>query len=451
MDLSRPPPPPPPPQIDPNSDYAKATNAGRIVGVVAVFHFIALTFVALRTYVRAFMVKSVGLDDGFIMLSVLIALGSWICLCLQVPYGLGRHGPAIPPDDRIHFEHISFWKTVMTDGFAMGFLRVSMALSLMRLNRETRWYKYSLYTIIVFVILYTIQATVVLFSYCKPYSGWWEFQWMNPFDPRCFDFNLFLNLTYWNISCNIFTDICLGVLPIPIVWNLKMKLRLRLYVIGILNLGYFSIAAGICKAVFMLTTGGSPDNTFDYWVHFWQNLQLNIGIIAACAQFLRPLLGRVLKLNSTSAKSYPQYNQEGRGKYGLQTIGSSAPNKRRTRLGSHNVDEFELQTKNLELEEEGRDSGVVGVDEISSEMSSPATMVHRDGGLTPPPPPRRPHHRELDSGNASHSAAAFYAETTTTTTVSPDSNSEEFILHKSQKEMEGIVCRKDYIVQYSVR
>lgn len=62
--------PPPPPQIDPESDYAQASNAGRIVGVVAVFHFIALTFVTLRTYVRAFMVKSFGFDDGLIILSV---------------------------------------------------------------------------------------------------------------------------------------------------------------------------------------------------------------------------------------------------------------------------------------------------------------------------------------------------------------------------------------------
>lgn len=72
---------PPPSQIDPDSDYAKASNAGRIVGVVAVFHFIALTFVALRTYVRAFMVKSVGLDDGFILLSVVRSS----CLPLVAP------------------------------------------------------------------------------------------------------------------------------------------------------------------------------------------------------------------------------------------------------------------------------------------------------------------------------------------------------------------------------
>jgi hypothetical protein len=111
-------------------------------------------------------------------------------------------------------------------------------------------------------VAYSIQAIVWLFVYCTPYSGWWEFQWINPFDPRCHDFNVFLGLTYWNIcelagsrlrvnlkvfmlmraACNIFTDVVLGALPIPIIWNLKMKLRVRLYVIGILNLGYLYAA-----------------------------------------------------------------------------------------------------------------------------------------------------------------------------------------------------------------
>lgn len=40
------------------------------------------------------------------------------------------------------------------------------------------------------------------------------------------------------LACNIFTDVCLGALPIPIIWNLKMKLRVRVYVIAVLNLGY---------------------------------------------------------------------------------------------------------------------------------------------------------------------------------------------------------------------
>ncbi|KAL8369498.1 hypothetical protein RB595_000020 [Gaeumannomyces hyphopodioides] len=326
---------PPAPQPSFPPEYVAASNASRIVGVVGLFHVLALTTVALRIYARVFVVKAFGADDGLIIATVLLALGSWICLILQVPYGLGRHGLTIPSHDRVRFEEITFWKTVLSDGVALGLLRISMAISLLRLKKDLAWYRWSLYGVMGFVVLYSIQAIAWLFVYCTPFSGWWEFQWMNPFDSRCHDFNLFVNLVYWNVSCHIFTDVLLGTLPIPIIWSLKMKLRIKLYVIGILNLGYFAILMGILKAVFMLTTGGDPDQTFDYWVHFWQNLQLNIGIIAACASFLKPLLGRVLKLNSTAGRhgySSQQYKVSGgRAGFGTGTIGSGGGTRNRAR------------------------------------------------------------------------------------------------------------------------
>lgn len=48
-------------------EYVNASNAGRIVGVVGVFHFIAFTFVSLRLYVRLFMVRAFGVDDALII------------------------------------------------------------------------------------------------------------------------------------------------------------------------------------------------------------------------------------------------------------------------------------------------------------------------------------------------------------------------------------------------
>jgi hypothetical protein len=214
---------------------------------------------------------------------------SWICLVLQIPHGLGRHGWVVPVEERIKFEQITFWKTVFSDGVAMGLLRISMAISLLRLKKDLKWYRYSLFAVMGkcvlwrcssysflvqstyrlfvagFVVAYSIQAIAWLFVYCTPFSGWWEFQWMNPFDPRCKSFTTFVNLVYWNIcefllgwpaiplplslthamfltiynaACNIFTDVLLGALPVPIIWGLKMRLRVKLYVIGILNLGY---------------------------------------------------------------------------------------------------------------------------------------------------------------------------------------------------------------------
>ncbi|KAK3297344.1 uncharacterized protein B0H64DRAFT_122936 [Chaetomium fimeti] len=399
---------PPDPSTFP-PEYVNASNAARIVGIVGFFHFIALTFVSLRLYVRLFMVRAFGVDDALILAAYALALMSWICLVLQIPYGLGRHGLVVPVEDRIKFEEITFWKTVFSDGFAMGLLRVSMAVSLLRLKKDLKWYRWSLFAIMGFVVAYSIQAIAWLFVYCTPFSGWWEFQWMNPFDPRCHDFNLFVNLVYWNISCNIFTDVLLGALPIPIIWTLKMKLRVRLYVIGILNLGYLAVLMGVLKAVYMLTTGGDPDAIFDYWVHFWQNLQLNIGIIAACASFLKPLVGRLLKINSSVGYSYPStpYGRSGRTPMGVETIGSKYPNRRRAADQSHE-DDFELRTKN-----NGSPVGETRV--VTSVEGAPSRRNSPD----------------------------YSAEN-----VAPDNNSEEIILQK-QDTAYGIMMTRDVSVRYS--
>ena len=36
----------------------------------------------------------------------------------------------------------------------------------------------------------------------------------------------------------IFTDVLLATVPIPIIWKLQMKRRVKMYLIGVLSLGY---------------------------------------------------------------------------------------------------------------------------------------------------------------------------------------------------------------------
>ena len=54
-------------------EYVNESNAGRIIALVGVFHFIALIFVVLRVYVRLFMVRAFGVDDGLIIVAVVSA------------------------------------------------------------------------------------------------------------------------------------------------------------------------------------------------------------------------------------------------------------------------------------------------------------------------------------------------------------------------------------------
>jgi len=171
---------------------------------------------------------------------------------------------------------------------------------------------------------------------------------------------------------------------------------------------------GILKAVFMLTTGGDPDAIFNYWVHFWENMQLNIGIMAACASFLKPLVGRLLKLNSTAGgySSYPSsggryYNRSGRtpmgGGTGGGNIGSryANGNKRRAADQSDVEDEFELHVQGRQKQQ-------------PEQVVESVQAALRDYAST--------------SGGA----------------ASSDSNSEEIILQKQQ----GIILTRDVTIRY---
>ena len=87
---------------------------------------------------------------------------AWICLILQIPYGLGRHGLVIPIPDRIKFEQITFWKTVFSDGVAMGLLRLSMAISLLRLKSDLNWYRWSLFAVMGTLLLPLLSLCWIL-------------------------------------------------------------------------------------------------------------------------------------------------------------------------------------------------------------------------------------------------------------------------------------------------
>ncbi|KXH35419.1 hypothetical protein CSIM01_10178 [Colletotrichum simmondsii] len=394
-------------------EYVNASNAGRIVGVVGAFHFIALAFVSLRVYARVVILRAFGTEDALIVAAA-HDLDPRPCL-------LGLPGPSNTlrsrsswldnPDKRQNQIRTDIlledgfirWRRDGTvediDGNKFASTKKGSTMVSMVALRGNWYYEYEVVASdprlpwlksVGFVIAYSIQAIAWLFVYCTPYSGWWEFQWMNPFDSRCHDFNLFINLTYWNIC--------------------------------ILNLGYFAVIMGILKAVFMLTTGGSPDAIFDYWVHFWQNLQLNIGIIAACASYLKPLFGRFLRINS-SVDYYPSNERYGRS--GQTPLGAGASrntpyasgNRRTSRIPLDRSlhDEFEMHTKDEFSVTERYISGTGTRDEV---VRSPIAMEGRC------------------------SAEAVYAGA-----LPSDTNSEEIILQKEHGR--GIVCTRDFSVKYS--
>ncbi|KAL2151051.1 hypothetical protein VTH82DRAFT_6149 [Thermothelomyces myriococcoides] len=327
---------------------AAESNTGMILGVLTVFHAIALIFVGLRIYARAVIIKTFGKDDVFIVLSALCAIGGWSVFIYQAGHGLGKHEDTISPEDKILFAHAGFWQSVISANWALGFLKISIGFNLLRLSSGT-WYRRCLWATIIFVCCYTFMGMMTFLLYCKPMKGAWD----RSVKSKCYSISLFVAFALINTSFNIVTDVLFATFPVPVIWKLKMRRKLKLYLVGILSLGYFAVVMGIVKAIYQIAFSRQADKTFRQSIQFWGFLQLQLGIIAACATSLKPIFSRILKLSNDQYYGTPggQYGHasrsRGRRTTGIfQGTGSVAGTGTGTKKGAAGVvvDSYELHT-----------------------------------------------------------------------------------------------------------
>ncbi|KAK0716556.1 hypothetical protein B0T21DRAFT_351996 [Apiosordaria backusii] len=277
---------------------AAESNSTLFIAVVCVVWSLAFCTALVRFYTRAIVVRSFGKDDIFMVLAVLCGIGglaAWIVGCHN---GYGQHQDTIPRDSWMVLLEAQFFQSVIEASFAFGFLKISIALSLLRLSRG-KWYKWILWGLISFTCFYTLFAFITFMARCQPISG----QWNPDIKPKCYGKVIYRNFGLFNTACNIFTDLSFATLPIPLIWSLQLQRRIRIYLIAILSGGYFAVGLGIAKGIYIIAYVNNNDGTF---------LQLDIGIIAACAPTLRPLLGRFLKLSPGIAYREANYYRAGK-------------------------------------------------------------------------------------------------------------------------------------------
>ncbi|EQB53454.1 hypothetical protein GCG54_00005355 [Colletotrichum gloeosporioides] len=318
------------------------SNTVRIVTVVTIFHALAFISVSLRLYARIWLIKAPGWDDWVMVLTILCALGGWIVFIIQSHYGLGKHQASIPKPELVELQHAGLFQSIISAALGIMFLKISISLNLLRLGAK-KWYKWGLWFIIVFTFIQSGSGVFTFTFYCQPTARFWD----KTVAGTCWPIKVFVGLGIMNTALNIFTDVVLATLPIPLIWNLQMKRKVRLYVIGILSLGYFAVAMGIVKAIYQIGFGANPDKTFEQSIQFWGFLQLQLGIIAACAPTFKPLVGRMLRLTSYDDYTNETPNNGSKKHPTLATIGGTGGtgNRRHTMRsgGTHAVrDQYEL-------------------------------------------------------------------------------------------------------------
>ncbi|KAK5988694.1 Wortmanamides biosynthesis cluster C-like protein [Cladobotryum mycophilum] len=133
-------------------------------------------------------------------------------------------------------------------------------------------------------VVWFFIATFVIVFQCNPIHAYWDTFVMPPY---CHD-TPHLLLGYE--MTNLFLDIAILSIPVPMVWKLQLEMSKKISLIAIFLLGAFVCVASIIR----LTAIWNPpdvDKNFNFsGIMMWSTLQMGIAITCACLPTLGPLL-----------------------------------------------------------------------------------------------------------------------------------------------------------------
>ncbi|CZR63592.1 related to integral membrane protein [Phialocephala subalpina] len=272
---------------------AKVADVNRgpaILGATITVTILAFASVCARMYVRVRMIRSTGPDDYVILFAMLLSLIGIGFVIPEVQNGAGRHVALVEPAKAKLGLELNFI-TQPIYLWAITIVKCSIALFLLRIA-PTKFFKRLLWGTIIFLLVYTFAAFMTIVLQCKNLA----INWDTTVQTTCWAPTTLRNLSYVNSSINIFTDLMMAALPIPMLWNLQINGRVKASLCCIMGLGIFACVSSIMKLSTLPSYGLTGDFLFDStMITIWTIVECNVGIITACLPCLKPLFKRMLE------------------------------------------------------------------------------------------------------------------------------------------------------------
>jgi hypothetical protein len=115
-------------------------------------------------------------------------------------------------------------------------IKASIAIFLLRIC-VIKWHRIVIFTVIVVTEIYSVFFFLLFVLQCRPTSLFWLRYSSNPPSGSCLDATVVSNAFYGYSAISCWTDWTYSILPVFLVWNLQMDLKLKLSVVGILAAG----------------------------------------------------------------------------------------------------------------------------------------------------------------------------------------------------------------------
>lgn len=253
----------------------------RVVVVAAVFIALATLAVALRFYARYLKKVSYGLEDWFLLASTLVfyAYASTGILAVCVG-GIGYHVNELSLAQLQRSLKITLALQILY-AVGLGLIKCSICLMLIRVFFVKR-FRLAGYSVMAFCTAWTLMTILLAFLLCRPLDYNWN---LLPTAGHCGD----QRSAYAAVGIiDIFSDVAILILPLPMVWKLQAAKATRLALTALLCLCVFTIAMSIARVVTIFDTE-FKDFTFNTYNFCWPILEYGVAILVCCGPLLRPL------------------------------------------------------------------------------------------------------------------------------------------------------------------
>ncbi|KAK0712797.1 hypothetical protein B0T26DRAFT_873120 [Lasiosphaeria miniovina] len=315
-------PPPPPPFLGiPITDHA-AYLSQVYIGLTSVLLALCILTFCTRIYQRVRPVWKVGLDDWFIMVGFALAVADWAMLL-----------PMMVPEagyislDRAMLAGKNSWLAIPIWGLAMTCIKISIALTLLRIQEKERTWRIFLFTIIAVQAIYGVGNTIFdLGIACHPLAAAWDITIPNG---TCVSVKVMQTVSNVGSGINITTDVLLSLAPATFLRKLNRPLRERIFVCVLMGMGLVATISSVLKTA-LIQRWGDPLTTDDWWamgvsICTYTSLEQLLGVLAACVPALKGILQRCLgrvgvSLTDSRSRGQGYYLENNRSAGGMSGV-----------------------------------------------------------------------------------------------------------------------------------
>ncbi|KAL4965195.1 uncharacterized protein BDV14DRAFT_200185 [Aspergillus stella-maris] len=205
-------------------------------------------------------------------------------------YGVGRHYQDLLPLSQTTTTPMLklIYATRILYVLSLMFVKTSLLLFYLRLDPR-RWMKYTVYGLLVIVIDLSIASVCILAFSCFPPSKFWDLS-VDASD-HCMDAGRQQTFYEANGVLNIVTDICIYIVPIPMLWGVRISMRRKGAIFAIFSIGILSIAAGCVRYDFVRKLASNPDQYYYLADSLnWCSIEIYVAIFCGSAPSLSVLV-----------------------------------------------------------------------------------------------------------------------------------------------------------------